>query len=823
MRLKDVSATMYPGTGTPRDYRSEVVIDDPRTGDGQEYSIWMNNPLRYDGETFYQNTYVSAEDGGGVERTGLSVVANTGWMVPYVACMLTMWGMLGQFVIGLNRFLARRAETRTAGGRATAALPAAMRRPAGSRSNGEADEVEVFEPRPERSRVPRYGWALPVLVVLIFGGYALSKARPPKPMDNGVDLHAFGKVPVLHGGRAMPLDTYARNALKAISGNHQEFEVEVPDPEDPGETKTEKRPALRWMLDLLTKRGEAAEYRVFRLDNLQVLALMGLEPRDGFRYSQNEILDGLRPLNERANKIRERRREADLAGEPLELDATERKILETEQQIGVVETLLRSFDPDPNALDPSRTPPAFSPIEFYNLRYEMLWSNGAPLAVPRGSDGDTTRWETLAHAWQQEDFESTLIPVLKQAGTDPREFADGLASGRGPVPPFLKGVDELITPDLFDGKPDPIVTEWVTLKQAYGEGDGKAFNAAVTRLRAALAERDPSLDAGRIGFESFFNQFAPFFYAWVLYIAAAVLTSLSWVLVPLRADGPVRRSAFWLLAFTFGLHTFALGARIYISGRPPVTNLYSSAVFIGWAVALFGLVMEVLLKRGIGNAVAASAGVLTLLIAHSTALSSGDTFQVMQAVLDTQFWLATHVVTITLGYAATFVAGALGIIYVLAGVFTPALASDVGDRRGRNLGQALASMIYGATCFAILLSFVGTVLGGLWADDSWGRFWGWDTKENGALIIVMWNALVLHARWGRLVGDRGLAVLAVAGNIAVTWSWFGVNQLGVGLHSYGSNSSVLMFLQVAVASFLTVIAIGLVPRSWWVSERRALS
>ena len=114
-------------------------------------------------------------------------------------------------------------------------------------------------------------------------------------------------------------------------------------------------------------------------------------------------------------------------------------------------------------------------------------------------------------------------------------------------------------------------------------------------------------------------------------------------------------------------------------------------------------------------------------------------------------------VIITIGYSATFLAGFLAIIYVVRGVFTPSL--------GKEIGASLARMIYGIVCFATLFSFVGTVLGGIWADQSWGRFWGWDSKENGALMIVVWNAIILHCRWGGFVKDRGLVVLALVGNI----------------------------------------------------------
>jgi ABC-type transport system involved in cytochrome c biogenesis permease subunit len=128
-------------------------------------------------------------------------------------------------------------------------------------------------------------------------------------------------------------------------------------------------------------------------------------------------------------------------------------------------------------------------------------------------------------------------------------------------------------------------------------------------------------------------------------------------------------------------------------------------------------------------------------------------------------------------------------------------------------------MIYGILCFALLFSFFGTVLGGLWADDSWGRFWGWDPKENGALIIVLWNALVLHARWGGMVRERGLAVLAIGGNIVTSWSWFGVNELGIGLHSYGFTEGVLLSLGLFAASQLAIIGFGLLPLRWWPSFR----
>jgi ABC-type transport system involved in cytochrome c biogenesis permease subunit len=357
-----------------------------------------------------------------------------------------------------------------------------------------------------------------------------------------------------------------------------------------------------------------------------------------------------------------------------------------------------------------------------------------------------------------------------------------------------------------------------SLLRANARDDIASFNKHLVDYRALLSKYEQSLvenakqlrSAGvansevysqsKANFEVFFNQFSPFYYACVLYVFAFVLGVLSWI----GWTQPLRRASVWLLWFTFALHTLALVSRVYISGRPPITNLYSTAIFIGWAAVLLSLILESIQKLGLANIVASVIGFITLFLAYNLSLD-GDTFIVLQAVLDTQFWLATHVITINLGYAATYAAGAWGIVYILCAHVFPVINEDARKKVLRTL--------YGTLCFAIFFSFVGTVLGGLWADDSWGRFWGWDPKENGALMIVLWNALVLHARWGGLVKGRGLATLAVAGNIVTTWSYFGVNEYGVGLHAYGaSESSTAMWLLTFAASQLALIGMGLTPR-----------
>jgi ABC-type transport system involved in cytochrome c biogenesis permease subunit len=257
------------------------------------------------------------------------------------------------------------------------------------------------------------------------------------------------------------------------------------------------------------------------------------------------------------------------------------------------------------------------------------------------------------------------------------------------------------------------------------------------------------------------------------------------------------------------VHTGALITRMFLQGRPPVTNLYSTAIFIGWGCVILGLLLEWMYRNGIGSVAGAIVAALTLQLAPVLG-GTNDTLGNLQAVLNTQFWLATHVTTINIGYAATFMAGVLGCLYVLRGVFSASLDFHARKTFGR--------MMYGITCFAIFCSFTGTVLGGIWADQSWGRFWGWDPKENGALLIVLVNAIVLHARWCGWVQERGMALLSILSNLIVGWSWFGTNQLGVGLHAYGFSDQLSKILVGFWASQIALFLIGCIPPAYWRSS-----
>lgn len=760
MKLADVRFDKYIGTETAKNYSSKLHLSDPSRGVENDVTIWMNNPLRYAGETFYQSN-VGSDPITNAETTGLQVVTNAGWMIPYVSCMIVVVGLVFQFGNTLLRFLNRRSTGRIAVGPAMG-LQAAQRIAAAAPKSGEPLAGDADKSAGEK-----------ILLAWVVGGFAVLvgwMAMPPSPREGDFDLYAAGKIPVVDQGRVKPLDSLARNTLQVISNavTFQEPEIGYDKSSTDTKPKYKTRSAIRWLMDVISGNPIAEKHRVFRIDNPQVLGIFDLERRESHLYSLEELRGSDKKLEDFYSAVGKARKKSASA-----LDDEERKLLELDQRIRSFTAVEASFRRPPFPPNPDDSIRKLARERRAGLEESLREAEGKlqagrpPLSVPVQNGSEGYDWKPLVSAATREYF------AVKVFG---------------------------------EKQPDPALSAWDAILTSYATGNSADFNKAVAKYEALLA-RDgiPDVNLQKLDFEAYFNHFEPFFYAWILYIAAFVIAVVAW----LDWSGPLNRAAFWLILLTLGLHSGALVARIYISGRPPVTNLYSTAPFIGWACVIGGLLIERLYRNGIGNVAASVAGYAALLVSFRLA-GDGDTFTVMQAVLDTQFWLATHVVCINLGYAPTMLAGLLGMLYIGRGVITTSLPPEIEKSLGR--------MIYGTLCFAIFFSFFGTVLGGLWADDSWGRFWGWDPKENGALMIVLWNALVLHARWDGLVKDRGMAVLAVAGNIITAWSWFGVNQLGVGLHSYGFTDGILRKLVIFIASQLLVIALGTLPRDLWMSR-----
>lgn len=685
----------FVGTRIPRNFSSRVRLVDAERGVDREVVIWMNNPLRYRGDTLYQASYKPDNSG-----TVLQVVRNPGATLPYIACVLVAAGLLWHFGLGMTAFLCRRA-TRRAAARAD--------RPATG---------------PGRRALP---WVVGLAGVLI----ALAGLARPQPPD-AAGLDTFASLPVSAGGRVKPLDTAARHALM-VAGGRQSIE------DGDGEVS-----AIGFLLGLMSRPDEVADLPVIRVDHPGVLDLLGLTPEDAGRLSLNAIEPHWSKVAEQAERA--------LQTEAKRRDPFERAVGRLYIAVDTLLAHARMRDPY--------------------------------LIPPLGPEG---QWQSFDEA-----FSASLHASNNQQDPD-----------AAPV--------------------HPAVAHWVAIMSASSAGDTDAMHRAVDAYDALLGRNMPGLMA-QANLEVLFNRARLFVGATAVYLLAG-LVLLGSMMLRLRPEGKgraarlgevVRVCGVSLAAAALLVHTAAILLRMHLEGRPPVTNLYSSAVFVGWAAALFGLLLERLHPIGVGALAASVVGVATLVVAHNLG-AGGDTMQMMQAVLDSNFWLATHVITITLGYSATFLAGTLGAGFIVMGVFTRRLTPE--------LAKALTTMVYATVCFALLLSFVGTVLGGIWADQSWGRFWGWDPKENGAVLVVLINAIILHARWGGMVRARGIMVLAVGGNIITAWSWFGTNMLGVGLHSYGFVDSAVFWMLAFVVAQLAMMGLGMLPRSVWrsgglPSERR---
>jgi ABC-type transport system involved in cytochrome c biogenesis permease subunit len=573
------------------------------------------------------------------------------------------------------------------------------------------------------------------------------------PHEEKISVEQFGKITVLESGRKKPLDTFARNKLMQYSGKQ----------------KNNGSSALIWLTRVFFNPLKADEDLIFLINNPDVADALGITPRVKRRYNFAE----LHSASEKLNILSETALKKDHA----DWSSFDKEIIMTKSNFQDY-LLLRSifsFSEPHNYLQITDTTLSNLLGLSINkpLSYLQLMYRGSKIAKPmqeiKNKNSDSLTSSELAVVM----LAKRMYEMEKTVGNPQPHIIPEIPT-QGEEWYSLWGLLNRYHTDAMTNK---YMNLMFSMREAYIGDNQQGFDDAVQQYRdlvtATFSEK--KIKVAEPAIEIVYNKINPFLFSKIVYGIAALLSLLT-------LSSLWKRAYHLSMAFcTIGLllHTFGLILRMIIMSHPPVTNLYETFVFTAWVSVILGFILEWIKIRSLGIVVSSVTGFIFLHIAARYS-RDGDTLGMLAAVLDSSFWLTTHIVTIALGYAGFVAAGLIGHIYLFQKVFTKT------DEKQLHL---ITRAVYGIFIFGFIFTLTGTFLGGLWADQSWGRFWGWDPKENGALLIILWGLIVLHSRLAGLIKNTGLAVGAVIGVVLVMCTWIGVNLLGIGLHSYGFSST----------------------------------
>lgn len=616
-----------------------------------------------------------------------------------------------------------------------------------------------------------------VLILLSLTG-GITAQSSPAPRQIAEDAGSlFAPLPLQNEGRPKPFDSFARFNLLAcyhkskIKQDQQTIQ------------------ATDWLAQLLLDPDTAYEVPCFRIKNEDLIADLGLTPSpDGKHiYSFSQLRTIIDTQRTRIQDISAR-------------DENARSLIE-EQLLTLYSTVHGYF-----AISRSFT--CLTP-ELSITNQQLANELGLPLGKPFSFYQLYSRWDSFR----------PLVDKLRQDYDETNPYHQALIQLAARMKDMQEHEGRFRALNIIPPDGDPILDPWSSPWQILsGEQEVSdkemqalaaleaAVNALITNDASAAAPQLDNLASSSSPHinklakaELIYNKGDLFTNSLAFYLLGFLLLCFSW----LAAGNPLRWASWSAVLIGLLLHSGGLLLRMYIRGRPaPVTNIYESVIFVGFTCVLLGLMIEFRRRDGLGLIIAIIPGTILHFVGFKYA-AEGDTLGRLVAVLDSNFWLSTHVVTITIGYGAAAIAGLIATSYLYARLFKP---------DNKALLQSISKNFIGVSLLALLFSIVGTILGGIWGDQSWGRFWGWDPKENGALLICLWLLIVLHGKWGKQLNELGLATMLSLTNITVLLAWFGVNLLGVGLHNYGFTKGAAFNLTVACVSIflLTIIPTGII-------------
>ena len=591
-------------------------------------------------------------------------------------------------------------------------------------------------------------------------------------------------IPIQEGGRIKPLDSFARNQSLAFYGKRK--------------IKHEDLSAIDWLLNLFTHPEKGLDQKVFNLRNPEVVNALGLTWTNNFhKYSYNELFPGIEKQLPLIREIFEKK-EVDrdvFESQLVEIYQNVMKFREIVSSLSCLLPLFSVYDSDLASslhVEPGQL-----------ISYAHVMSHRGSLFET--SQGILTKPES---EWSVSEKEIALLLYnLQQTSSD--DFAKALKI----IPPSKNDSSGLwLSPwELFDGRliephQDKIIKSLESYLLARFENNIENQNIALSSYKTGLISHvGKKVDFSILSKERWLNEADLFTNSLVFYLLGFILLGISWMIKPVI----FKSVAFYSIIIGFCLHTFGIYLRMVIMSRPPISTLYETVIFVGVVIVLISLIIEYIRKDGLGIFIGSISGSLLHYVGFGYA-ADGDTLEMLVAVLNSNFWLATHVTTIILGYGTSLMAGLIGHIYLIEKIRVPKDSVRL---------KSIYNNMFGVTLIALFFTLFGTILGGIWADQSWGRFWGWDPKENGALLIVLWQLMMVHMRLSGLAKPDKFALGMVLNNIVVIMAWFGVNLLSIGLHSYGFASGIAVNL---ILFTLFEIVTGVGTYYWAKSKNKVL-
>ena len=566
----------------------------------------------------------------------------------------------------------------------------------------------------------------------------------------------FENIPIQDAGRVKPIDTYAEKTLLSI------YERRA--------LKDPKISASDWLIESIVNSDEAYSKNIFKIKSKDIANALDLDWRDPHYYSYTEISNGINNNIDYFIKLY-------LLPDD-QKTVVEKQLSNLFSNIGLFKSITNSF----TCLDKSLTiyhPEIVKQLGINSgdkISYVFYFFNKKTIdsIITTVSSGSKLYQKTL---------QDSLLKITNHF--------DNLKQNKFKSDPFYRNYNLKIIPtsdvwvspwELLDNDVNIINNDQKKLLMLLEEYLEHYKNNDIDNMRLSassylqIISNIDEVNINNIKRETRYNQSDSFYYSIVMYIMAFLVLGISWIV----NSKYLLKLAFFLIIIGFGYHGYGLLNRMIIMQRPPVTTLYESILFVGFVGVLFSIIFERFRKDGIGILLASVAGASLHFVGFGYE-NDGETLGVLVAVLNSNFWLATHVTTISIGYGATAVASIMGHVYYLV-----RLANTSSRAYLRDLTKNMLIL----NLIALFFMLFGTILGGIWADQSWGRFWGWDPKENAALLIVMWQILIIHLRITGLIKPLEFAFGMIISNIFLAFGWFGVNLLGVGLHSYGFTDSI---------------------------------